>query len=229
MQPEIDVLGLPLKTFGMMFALGFIAAGAVIHRRMKELQVPADWAYEMIFAALLGGLVGLAALLDHREPRPRRRRRRPLRRHRPRLVRRRDRRRAVRRPLGALARLAERDDARRGGRAARARQRDRPDRLPALRRRRLRQAVGRAVGDGLPERHRPDRPGRDGPPDADLRDARDGPHRLGAVALRDRVRPGVLFALWLVLAGLERFLVEFLRRNEELARADAAAAAERRR
>ena len=36
----------------------FIAAGAVIHRRMKELQVPADWAYEMIFAALLGGLVG---------------------------------------------------------------------------------------------------------------------------------------------------------------------------
>ena len=32
--------------------------------------------------------------------------------------------------------------------------------------------------------------------------------------LRDRVRPGVLFALWLLLAGLERFLVEFLRRNE---------------
>ena len=31
--------------------------------------------------------------------------------------------------------------------------------------------------------------------------------------LRDRVRPGVLFALWLVLAGLERLLVEFLRRN----------------
>ena len=31
--------------------------------------------------------------------------------------------------------------------------------------------------------------------------------------LRDRVRPGVLLALWLVLAGLERFLVEFLRRN----------------
>ena len=32
--------------------------------------------------------------------------------------------------------------------------------------------------------------------------------------LRDRVRPGVLFALWLLLAGLERFLVEFLRRND---------------
>ncbi len=31
--------------------------------------------------------------------------------------------------------------------------------------------------------------------------------------LRDRVRPGVLFALWLILAGLERLLIEFLRRN----------------
>ena len=58
MQPEIDLLGLPLKTFGMMFALGFLAAGAVIHRRMKEKRDPGDWAYEMIFAALVGGLVG---------------------------------------------------------------------------------------------------------------------------------------------------------------------------
>jgi phosphatidylglycerol:prolipoprotein diacylglycerol transferase len=33
--------------------------------------------------------------------------------------------------------------------------------------------------------------------------------------LRDRVRPGILFALYLVLSGLERFLVEFLRRNDE--------------
>jgi phosphatidylglycerol:prolipoprotein diacylglycerol transferase len=32
--------------------------------------------------------------------------------------------------------------------------------------------------------------------------------------LRDRVRPGALFALYLVGSGLERFLVEFLRRNE---------------
>ena len=31
--------------------------------------------------------------------------------------------------------------------------------------------------------------------------------------LRDRVRAGVLFALYLVYAGTERFLVEFLRRN----------------
>ena len=34
--------------------------------------------------------------------------------------------------------------------------------------------------------------------------------------LRDRVRPGVVFALYLVLSGLERFLVEFIRRNNEV-------------
>jgi phosphatidylglycerol:prolipoprotein diacylglycerol transferase len=36
-------------------------------------------------------------------------------------------------------------------------------------------------------------------------------------SLRDRVRPGVLFALWLLLAGLARFLVEFVRRNDAVA------------
>jgi phosphatidylglycerol:prolipoprotein diacylglycerol transferase len=34
--------------------------------------------------------------------------------------------------------------------------------------------------------------------------------------LRDRVRPGVVFALYLVLSGLERLLVEFIRRNAEV-------------
>ena len=34
--------------------------------------------------------------------------------------------------------------------------------------------------------------------------------------LRDRVRPGVVFALYLVGSGLERFLVEFIRRNNEV-------------
>jgi len=57
-QPEIDLFGLPVKTFGVMFALGFVAAGAVIARRLKELGKPVDWAYEIAFAALLGGLVG---------------------------------------------------------------------------------------------------------------------------------------------------------------------------
>ena len=35
--------------------------------------------------------------------------------------------------------------------------------------------------------------------------------------LRDRFRPGLLFALYLVLAGAERFLVEFVRRNDDVA------------
>ena len=35
--------------------------------------------------------------------------------------------------------------------------------------------------------------------------------------LRDRFQPGVLFALYLVLAGAERFLVEFIRRNDDVA------------
>jgi phosphatidylglycerol:prolipoprotein diacylglycerol transferase len=35
--------------------------------------------------------------------------------------------------------------------------------------------------------------------------------------LRDRLAPGRLFALYLVFAGVERFLVEFVRRNPESA------------
>jgi phosphatidylglycerol:prolipoprotein diacylglycerol transferase len=34
--------------------------------------------------------------------------------------------------------------------------------------------------------------------------------------LRHKLRPGNLFALWAVLAGLERFLIEFIRRNDEV-------------
>jgi phosphatidylglycerol:prolipoprotein diacylglycerol transferase len=58
MQPEIDLGPLTLKTFGIMFALGFLGAAAVCGRRFKELGKPVDWAYEMIFAALVGGIVG---------------------------------------------------------------------------------------------------------------------------------------------------------------------------
>lgn len=58
MQPTIHILGLPVKTFGVMFALGFLASGAIIWRRLKETGRPSDWAYEMVFAALAGGLIG---------------------------------------------------------------------------------------------------------------------------------------------------------------------------
>ena len=58
MLPEIDVLGLSLKTFGLFFALSFVVSGAMVTRRLKELGRPPDWAYEMVFAALVGGLIG---------------------------------------------------------------------------------------------------------------------------------------------------------------------------
>jgi phosphatidylglycerol---prolipoprotein diacylglyceryl transferase len=57
-QPEIHIGAVSLKTFGLMFALAFLAVGALIARRLKELGKPVDWAYEITFAALLGGLVG---------------------------------------------------------------------------------------------------------------------------------------------------------------------------
>src|SRR4051812_16814237 len=67
MQPQIDVLGVSIKTFGIMFALGFLAAGAVLARRLREQGRPVDWAYEIVFFALIGGLVGsrLYYLIQH--------------------------------------------------------------------------------------------------------------------------------------------------------------------
>lgn len=58
MYPEIEIGPLTLQTFGLMFGLGFLVAGSVIWRRFGELGRPPDWAYEMGFAALVGGLIG---------------------------------------------------------------------------------------------------------------------------------------------------------------------------
>jgi phosphatidylglycerol:prolipoprotein diacylglycerol transferase len=58
MQPEIHVFGIAIKTFGVTFALGFAACGLLVARRLKELGKPVDWAYEIVFAALIGGVVG---------------------------------------------------------------------------------------------------------------------------------------------------------------------------
>ena len=184
---ELDIGPLTLQTFGLMFALAFLAAGALIWKRLGEIGKPSDWAYEMGFAALIGGIVGsrvyfIVQNYDERQGRPARQ---PLLRRRAGLVRRRDRRRPRGPRLGLVARLPRPRPARPGGAGAGARLRDRPLRLPALRRRRLRQALGRALGDVLPGRdgaHRPHRP-----PDADLRDAGDGPRRLDPLAA---ARPG---------------------------------------
>jgi phosphatidylglycerol:prolipoprotein diacylglycerol transferase len=58
MYPDLNIGPVTLHTFGLMFALAFLAAGAVVGRRLKELGKPVDWAYEIIFAAMLGGIVG---------------------------------------------------------------------------------------------------------------------------------------------------------------------------
>jgi phosphatidylglycerol:prolipoprotein diacylglycerol transferase len=57
-QPEIELGPLTLQTFGICFAAAFLAAGALIGKRFIELGKPVDWAYEMGFSALLGGLIG---------------------------------------------------------------------------------------------------------------------------------------------------------------------------
>ncbi|MBA2419740.1 MAG: prolipoprotein diacylglyceryl transferase [Thermoleophilaceae bacterium] len=58
MYPELDLGPISLQTFGLCFALAFVAAGAVLSRRLGELGKPVDWSYELVFAALVGGLVG---------------------------------------------------------------------------------------------------------------------------------------------------------------------------
>jgi phosphatidylglycerol---prolipoprotein diacylglyceryl transferase len=57
-KPEIELGPLTLQSFGLMMGLGFLAAGVLASKRLKELGKPADWAYEMVFAALVGGIVG---------------------------------------------------------------------------------------------------------------------------------------------------------------------------
>ena len=120
----------------------------------------------------------------------------------PGLVRRLRRRRARRDPVGALARLARLALFDTAAVPLARGLRDRAGRLPALGRRRLRQPVGPALGDGLPRRHRADH--RRGAPDARLRDARDGGRGAAPVESARPRAPGVLFGLYLVLAGIER-------------------------
>ncbi|MBV9214387.1 MAG: prolipoprotein diacylglyceryl transferase [Actinobacteria bacterium] len=63
MHPEIHVGPVVVQSFGVCFAVGFLACGALAARRLAEIGKPRDWAYESIFAALVGGLVG--ARLDY--------------------------------------------------------------------------------------------------------------------------------------------------------------------
>ena len=214
MQPEIHLGPLTLQTFGIMFALGFLAAGWVIAKRLREWGKPPDWAYEMVFSALIGGLLGsrIDFLIQNWED-------------------------VSDDVLGNIfsgsglvwyggviggaigvmlwARFRGMLNVSLGDLAA----------VPL--------ALGYAVG----------RIGCQLSGDGDYGEPWDGPWAMaypdgtvptteevhptpvyetlamGGVALllwrwRDRFRPGILFALYLVLAGIERFLIEFIRRNE---------------
>jgi phosphatidylglycerol---prolipoprotein diacylglyceryl transferase len=57
-QPELHIGPLTLQTFGICFAIAFLFAGGLVARRLREIGEPADWSYELIFCALVGGLVG---------------------------------------------------------------------------------------------------------------------------------------------------------------------------
>jgi phosphatidylglycerol---prolipoprotein diacylglyceryl transferase len=215
--PEISLGPLTLQSFGLMFALAFLAAGALVWKRLGEIGKPVDWAYEIGFAALIGGVVGsrLYYLVQHWE--------------------------SVKDDLlgnlfsgsglvwyggaigGALAVLAwawYRDFLRLALLDLAA---------PAL-------ALGYAIG----------RCGCQLSGDGDYGKAWDGPWAMaypngtkptdqtvhptpvyetltmGLIALllwrlRDKLTNGLLFALYLLLSGAERFLVEFIRRNEDVA------------
>jgi phosphatidylglycerol---prolipoprotein diacylglyceryl transferase len=214
-QPEIDVFGLSIKTFGLFFALNFAAWGLLAARRLRELGKPVDWAYEMVTVALVGGLVGARGyyLLQNHDS------------------------------LsvgdifsgsgliwyGGLL----------GGVVAVLLWARRRDFLnlqlfdlagPCLA---LGYAIGRigcqVSGDGdygkdwdgpwamgYPHGTVPTAPGETVHPTPIYETVTMGLLAFALWQLRDRVRPGVLFAFYLVGAGLERFLVEFLRRNEEV-------------
>ncbi len=218
MKPEVHLLGISIKTFGVTFALGFLACGAVVWRRLGELDKPKDWAYEITFAALLGGVIGarLYFLVEHWE--------------------------TARHDLvgsifsgsglvwygGALGGALGVLGWMRWRRALNLQMLDMCATALALG-----YAIGRigcqVSGDGdygirsslpwamgYPHGTLPTPPGVKVQPTPIYETV-----TMCLVAwllwqLRDRVRPGVVFALYLVLSGLERLLVEFIRRNAEI-------------
>src|SRR3954469_23102867 len=58
MQPEIHLGPLTIQTFGICFALGFLVAAGIVARRFRELGEPPEWTWEMVFSVMVGGLVG---------------------------------------------------------------------------------------------------------------------------------------------------------------------------
>jgi phosphatidylglycerol:prolipoprotein diacylglycerol transferase len=218
MKPEVEIIGISIKTFGVVFALAFLSCGAVVWRRLGELGKPVDWAYEIVFAALLGGVVGARAyyviqnysqvkhdLLGH---------------------------------IFSGSGLVWYGGALGGAIAVFVWMRWRETLglwmldmcAPALA---LGYGIGRigcqVSGDGdygirsslpwamgYPHGTVPTPPGVRVQPTPIYETVSMCLLAYLLWTLRDRVRPGVLFALYLVGSGLERFLVEFIRRNKEV-------------
>jgi phosphatidylglycerol:prolipoprotein diacylglycerol transferase len=218
MKPEVHVLGISIKTFGVTFALAFLACGLVIARRLRELEKPVDWAYEIVFAALLGGVIGArgyfliqnyssvqhnllgsifsgSGLVWYGG--------------------------AIGGAIGVLLWMRWRD-------AMQLRMFDMCATALALG-----YAIGRigcqVSGDGdygirsslpwamgYPHGTVPTPPGVRVQPTPIYETVAMCLLAYFLWQLRDRVRPGVVFALYLVLSGLERLLVEFVRRNAEV-------------
>jgi len=216
MQPEINVLGLSIKTFGLFFALNFVAWGALVGRRLREIGKPVDWAYEMVAAALIGGLIGARGYWiaqNHASL-------------------------SLGNALGGTGLIWY--GGLLGGVVAVLLWAKRRDFLslalvdmagPGLA---LGYAIGRigcqVSGDGdygsdwsgpwamgYPHGTVPTAPGQTVHPTPIYETLTMGLVALFLWQLRDRMRPGVLFALYLVIAGVERFLIEFIRRNDDVA------------
>jgi phosphatidylglycerol---prolipoprotein diacylglyceryl transferase len=201
----------PVKTFGLLLALAFLSCGAVIARRLREQGRPVDMAYELMFAAIVGGLVGARLLWLVENPDE-----------------------ADLSGIFGSAGLTFYGGAV-GGALAVVFYVWRKGMLGGwlLDLAAVPLAIGYAIG----------RLGCQTSGDGDYGQEWSGPWAMpfpdgtepidvpvhptplyetlamGLVAwglwrLRDRVRPGGLFALWLIAAGVERFLVELIRRND---------------
>jgi phosphatidylglycerol:prolipoprotein diacylglycerol transferase len=218
MKPEVHLLGISIKTFGVMFALGFLACGAVVARRLRELGKPVDWSYEIVFAALVGGVIGARAyyvIQNYSQ---------------------------VKHDLlgtvfsgsglvwygGAIGGAI--------GVVAWMRWRETLE-LKMFDMCATALALGYGIGRigcqvsgdgdygirstlpwamGYPHGTVPTPPGVKVQPTPIYETVTMCLLAYGLWRLRDRVRPGVVFALYLILSGLERFLVEFVRRNKDV-------------
>jgi phosphatidylglycerol---prolipoprotein diacylglyceryl transferase len=56
--PELHIGGLTIQMFGLCLGVAFLVAGWLVARRLSELGRQPDLAYEMVFAALVGGIIG---------------------------------------------------------------------------------------------------------------------------------------------------------------------------